>query len=134
MQNQPPRLASATNNGSYQPKDHMDKYTILIDGTLAAITAIANVDDGDYESLIYPVREMASALANAAKAEALAKLEECDVLIDAIASAITELLDCIDSEGTYERCNIVASLAKALAEVAKGSRKEPQALLMPAIN
>ena len=108
------------------------KYNILIDGTLAAITSIANVEDGDYESLIYPVREMAQVLASAAKAEALVRLEECDLLVDAIASAITELLDCIDSEGTYERCNIVASLAKALAEVAKsGSRVQPQLMLMP---
>ncbi|MBW4597817.1 MAG: hypothetical protein KME46_34160 [Brasilonema angustatum HA4187-MV1] len=113
----------------------MDKYNILIDGTLAGLTAIANVDDGDYESLIYPVRELAEVLANAAKAEALAHLEECDVLIDAIAYAITELLDCIDSEGTYERCNIVASLAKALAQVAKGNtnQKKAQILLMPAV-
>lgn len=113
----------------------MDKYSILINGTLGAITSIANVEDGDYESLIYPVRELAEVLANAAKSEAVENLEQCDLLVGAIASAITELLDCIDSQGTYERCNIVASLAKALAAVAKSSnRVQPQLMLMPCHN
>lgn len=104
-----------------------DKYEILIDGIANAIAHIGEDNFDDYNQII---KNLSRVLATAAKLES-EMVSQCEILIDAVAWTIGELLDCIDSGSTCQQSEIIGNLAKALAEVAKSNSK-PQALFMPA--